>query len=208
MKNQLLLKLIVVIASLLSLAKFVSGQACPGSPGCLDPTFGNGGFVSTSVNFNTAAAWATDVVIQPDNKIVVAGEVGANFDNAGKDFYVLRYDANGGLDPAFGTGGVARIAVTAAVDGETPYALALQPDGKILVGGGVQSNALAAVVRLNADGSLDPSFGTGGKLTFQFANKESGTINSIKVQANGKIMLGGTSGGKIRICPAERQRHI
>jgi uncharacterized delta-60 repeat protein len=187
MKNCICLNIVTLFIICFSTAAWAQS-------GALDATFGDGGYVVTSVNFNTAGSWATDVAVQPDDKIVVAAE-SYNYENTStRDFYVLRYDANGALDPTFGNGGVARFGITAAADYETPYALAIQPDGKILVGGVAAGNP--AVARLNSNGTLDTSFASGGKLTFQFANKEGGDVGSIIVLADDRIMLGGTSSGR------------
>jgi uncharacterized delta-60 repeat protein len=166
--------------------------------GTLDTTFGNGGFVVTSVNFNLTSNWANNVVVQPDDKIVVAAVVfdGANPSMA-RNFYVIRYDPNGTLDQTFGNGGISTFAFTATLDREDAYGLALQPDGKILVGGSISdATSAAGVARLNSDGSLDTTFGSGGKVMFVYASKENGQVFKIKVQADGKIVLGGTSNGK------------
>jgi uncharacterized delta-60 repeat protein len=181
-----------LLVSLLHLLLFTAiGIAQSGS---LDTTFGVGGWVTTSVNYDTASGWANHVLAQPDGKIVVA-VTSRNYENTEtSDFYVVRYDSNGALDASFGVGGIVRFAFSAAADGENPYALALQSDGKILVGGSVQTGGLAGLARLNGDGSLDPSFGTGGKLTFTFANRENARLTSIAVQTNGKIIVGGSSG--------------
>lgn len=178
-----------------TLAIDVYAQTCPGGPGCLDPTFGNGGIVLTSFNANTISNWANDVAIQPsDGKIVAAVRI-RNYENTdAADFYVLRYDTSGALDPSFGSGGVVRFAFNNIADIEAARSVAIQPDGKIVVAGAVTTNNLAAVTRLNPDGSLDTSFGTGGKTTFQFAARESAVIIRIALQSNGRIILGGQSG--------------
>jgi uncharacterized delta-60 repeat protein len=175
-------------------------QTCPYLPGCLDDSFGNGGVVTTSVNSNTSNGWANAVVVQSDDKIVVAAD-SHNAENPNtSDFYVLRYLPGGTLDSGFGTGGVARITITAAADYERPYAVAIQADGKILVGGIVVGKTwTAAVARLNTDGSLDSSFGTAGKITFTYINKENAQVTKIRVASNGAIVLGGTSGGNFGI---------
>lgn len=164
--------------------------------GSLDSTFGNGGFVVTSVNFNTQAGWASDVAVQPDDKIVVLAESYNYGSTTARDFYVLRYNSDGSLDTTFGSGGVTRFAFTTTADNESPTSVALQPDGKILVGGYIHQLSIAAVARLNTDGSLDNSFGSGGKLTFQFVNRDASAVQAMAVQSDGKIILGGNSTGK------------
>jgi uncharacterized delta-60 repeat protein len=130
--------------------------------GTLDTSFGSGGLV-TSPN-----GIVNDVKIQPDGKIVTADSTGG--------FNVVRYNAtNGSLDRTFGTKGVV---VTPfgkkSLDGAGR--LALQPDGKIVVAGWTATLVTStyeydlALVRYNADGSLDTTFGTGGKVIEHFAS--------------------------------------
>ncbi|GBF03829.1 hypothetical protein DAERI_010001 [Deinococcus aerius] len=129
--------------------------------GAPDPTFGAGGKVQ--VNFGSGNDQAYATLVQPDGKILAAGfaDVSGN-----RDFALLRLNADGSPDSTFGAGGRVTVAVGAAED--RAYALALQPDGKIVVGGTSQSGAATgldfALARLNANGTLDPSFGSGGKV--------------------------------------------
>jgi uncharacterized delta-60 repeat protein len=138
------------------------------APGDLDPSFGTAGLVTTS---NGAAGNA--MVLQGDGKIVVAGR--------GQWFVALaRYNSDGSLDPSFGSGGSVTTPIGAGNLGG--YALALQPDGKILVPGG---NVL---LRYNSDGSLDTSFGTNGSVSTQIAGVP-GFFGEPRVQPDGKIVV-------------------
>ena len=98
--------------------------------GTLDKTFGVGGKVQT--DFPGLAAVASSVVIQPDGKILVAGGAFPLFTFLG-DFKVVRYNLDGSLDSSFGNGGI----VTTSFPGQGSYAfaVALQPDGKIIAAG-------------------------------------------------------------------------
>ena len=102
------------------------------------------------------------MAIQSDGKIVVAGDV----DNGSNDdFAVARYNADGSLDTTFdGDGKVTTAIGTAEIDA---YAVAIQADGKIVVAGDAYngSDNDFAVVRYNADGSLDTTFDGDGKVT-------------------------------------------
>jgi uncharacterized delta-60 repeat protein len=155
-------------------------------PGDLDPTFGIGGIVDTPFG-NQQAAQA--IVVQPDGKLVAAG---GRAGNGFSDFCLARYDADGGLDLGFGTGGK----VTTDFDGNTDVANALlvQPDGKLVAvgvtvdpaGGGAERFGLA---RYLPDGSLDPAFGSGGKVRVPL-----GTIAAAQgaaLQPDGKIVAVG-----------------
>jgi uncharacterized delta-60 repeat protein len=174
----------------------VAGQATIGSTqdfamvrynanGTLDTSFGTGGKVTTDIG--TSHDQGKSVTIQPDGKIVVAGQ--ARF-GSNDDFALVRYNADGSLDTSFGTGGKVTTAIGTAWD--SGYSVTLQPDGKIVVAGiaYIGSTYDFALVRYNADGSLDTSFGTGGKVTTAI-----GTSNdqgwSVTIQADGKIVVAG-----------------
>jgi uncharacterized delta-60 repeat protein len=95
----------------------------------------------------------------------------------------------GGLDPTFGVGGLVR---TPFVGGSSAQAVALQPDGKIVVAG--SSGGAFALARYNPDGSLDRSFDLDGKVTTLFGGGD-GSANAVAIQRDGKIVVAGTSGG-------------
>jgi uncharacterized delta-60 repeat protein len=176
-------------------------QSCtPAStaPGSLDTCFGSSGKVTTSLN-NTSSKFATDVVIQPDGKLVVAA-----YENppsgSKQDFLVLRYGTAGLLDPTFGNGGVARISFTTS-GSELPNALAIQSDGKIIVAGyaPLKSYSAFAVARLNPNGSLDTLFGTGGKVLFSFQNNVTASVQGVTIQSNGYIVVAGRSNAEFAL---------
>jgi uncharacterized delta-60 repeat protein len=157
----------------------------------LDPTFGSGGKVLVSVYTNNTL---TGLAVQPDGKIVLAGDsFSATHDD---DFTLVRLNTDGSLDATFGSGGK----VAADVYGrETPYAMALQPDGKILVAGAIPINVCfcnaAAVVRFNPDGSLDRTFGSNGEVNYILPaptlTSSDFTPKAIAVQPDGKIVVAG-----------------
>jgi uncharacterized delta-60 repeat protein len=165
------------------------------SAGSLDSCFGAAGKVIATTNNGTGTNGARAVAIQTDGKIVIA----VNADNpsgSGKDFYVSRYNSDGSTDSTFGSGGVARIAMTKTSDEESPQALAIQADGKIIVVGyaAVKGNTYGfAIARLNSNGSLDTLFGSGGKLLFTFQNNVSAVAESVTILANGYIVVAGRS---------------
>jgi uncharacterized delta-60 repeat protein len=138
--------------------------------GSLDPSFGTGGIAHTdAIGSHNIALGSTDLALQGD-KILVCGVAGQPFD--GFDFALARFDSDGSLDPTFADGGVARTDFLGYDD--EARALAVQPDGKIVVGGssrdggGRNSPFLFAVARYTAEGALDPSFGGDGKVTTSF----------------------------------------
>src|SRR5207248_1709158 len=100
-----------------------------GTAGALDPSFGSGGYATVSVG-----AWAgvSAVVVQPDGRIVTAGEASV----AGRDVILaMRMTPSGSLDPTFGNGGVTTVDINGDSGVDSGSALALQPDGKIVIAG-------------------------------------------------------------------------
>lgn len=89
----------------------------------------------------------------------------------------------GGLDPGFGSGGVV---VVSSAGAEHAYDVALQADGKIVVAGDAADGML--VLRFLDDGTLDPTFGTNGRVAFGGATARG---NGVAIQADGKIVVGG-----------------
>ncbi len=162
--------------------------------GSLDTSFGTAGEVVTPMN-----GGASSVVIQPDGKIVVGGTSFSGDPDEGDNFALVRYDADGSLDPSFGAGGV-------VITGPNTIGIAdiaLQPDGKIVAVGSTSTFAAAydqafEVVRYNSDGSLDQSFGTGGIVTTDVPatvppalTPVADTATTVVIEADGKIMVGG-----------------
>lgn len=132
--------------------------------GALDPSFGSGGKVTVDVGGGSDTARA--VAVQSDGKILLAGSV-ARSGGAGQTFGLVRLSPDGSLDAAFGAGG--KITTSFGQDSDTAYALLVQADGAILVGGdsnqGSSTTGLDfALARYTSDGSLDATFGTGGKV--------------------------------------------
>lgn len=138
-------------------------------------------------------AAGTDVVRalahQPDGKLVAAGYTDAI---SGNDFAVARYDSAGVLDPSFGTGG--RVTTDFGGGTDLGFAVALQPDGKILVAGRSLSGLgkLSFVVaRYETNGSLDASFGTGGRVTTSFGSGSVDRGSAVAIQPDGMILVAG-----------------
>jgi uncharacterized delta-60 repeat protein len=147
--------------------------------GSLDPSFGAGGKIITGFGDNDAAS---AVAVQSDGKIVVAG---GSLASGNVTFALARYASDGLLDPGFGSGGKV---VTDFGHREEAFALALQPDGKIVVAGeNASSGGNLALARYGADGSLDASFGTGGKVTTGFG--DASAIAQLVLQPDGKILV-------------------
>jgi uncharacterized delta-60 repeat protein len=158
--------------------------APPPAAGELDPTFGDGGRVVTDLGGDDSAG---GMAIQRDGRIVVAGQRVAGRSGG---FVVARYLSDGSLDPSFGTGGSVTTDI-GEVDGAN--AVVIQDDGRIVAAGFAQPPGGAdvdfAVVRYLADGSPDPSFGTGGIVTTDVSGNDAAL--DVVVQEDGKIVAAG-----------------
>ena len=141
------------------------------------PTFGGGdGVVITDDGGSEVGAQS---VVQPDGKILVVGEQ----DN---DYMVSRYNTDGTLDTSFGTNGIATFHING---NDEARAIALQSDGKIVVAGWTAGDH--GLLRLNTDGSLDNTFGTGGIVVV--STSLSYNVQDVTIQPDGKILVAGNS---------------
>jgi uncharacterized delta-60 repeat protein len=141
--------------------------------GAGDMSFGTNGIVITPITppgVTTSNAWGTDVLVQPNGAIVEAGRaVGSSGYN---DILVARYNANGTADTSFGGVGDVLVDLGSSAGYSGGATVALQPNGQIVAAGSVATGSAPltygfATVRLNTDGSLDTSFGTGGTVVTQ-----------------------------------------
>lgn len=143
------------------------------SDGSLDESFNPGtGIAATSSQYIQSA------VLQPDGKIIIGG-LFTTYNGVSKS-RIARLNADGSLDTTFeGTG-------TSTTAAHYVYSVALQNDGKILIGGNFTSyngTNVNRVARLNSDGTLDTTFNTG--------TGSANAIRNITVQNDGKILIGG-----------------
>lgn len=168
--------------------------------GALDASFGTGGLVQQAFG---DASNAHAVAIAADGSILVGGYVVRATDGTASGFLVARFRPDGRLDTTFGTGG--RV-IVASGGGYTNYAhkLLVQSDGKIVVVGSRVKNPDAdfMMVRLNANGALDTGFGSGGIVTTEFGGRSPVSREEASagvLQADGKIVLGGSSEGKFAL---------
>jgi uncharacterized delta-60 repeat protein len=155
--------------------------------GTLDNSFGPVGSGKESIRIVNNVCMPRAVAIQPDGKIIVAGETDTGSDTL---FFVARFLPSGALDKSFdGDGQLTLDGFDAHFrQGGGANAIALQNDGKILVGGYeiqalFNANANFAVARLNTDGSLDGSFGNDGKMNVDFGQDE--VVNAMQIDYNG-----------------------
>ncbi len=178
--------------------------------GTLDATFG-GGKVMT--DFTAWGDEAKGVAIQADGRIVVVGIAGdglvrvadstrprgARWEPLDAKFALARYNSDGTLDASFGGGGTVMTDFTPWGDGAK--GVAIQADGKIVAAGvaadaaGVAADAAHpskfALARYNSDGTLDASFGGGGKVMNYVSAWDA--AYGVAIQADGKIVAAGSS---------------
>ena len=172
------------------------------SNGSLDTSFGSSGRVT---GFNNSGE---DILIQPDGKIIVAGDTPAtipSYPSGATSFSVTRYNIDGSLDTGFGTNGTT-VNHVGTVHNDQLSAV-LQPDGKILLGGYsfyTGSDSQGLLVRYNSNGSLDSSFGNSalpGVSTALITNEQSYGF-SVALQSDGQIILAGASTVNPQISPS------
>lgn len=177
---------------LLSILATVLITSVYAAPGDLDTTFGNGGTVATSIN---GGGWAWSLALQTDGKIVVAGSAPSATTSGGSDYALARYNANGSLDSGFGVGGV--VTTPMGDEEDDGRAVAVQSDGKIVFAGDFYSRNLFrwifGLVRYNPNGSLDNSFGAGGKVSTQIGTGSDDFCYGIALQSDGKLIVTGSS---------------
>ena len=165
-----------------ALARYESG-------GALDNTFGALGLVTTDFGGSVDRAFA--MALQPDGKLVVAGDSDANF-------ALARYNSNGSLDASFGSAGKV---ITSFGGIDQASAVTLQPDGKIVVAGQTDTGISIdfALARYMPDGSLDGAFGSGGRVTTNFTGSSDDVGSAVALQSDGKIVVGGASNGNFAL---------
>ncbi|WP_334027961.1 delta-60 repeat domain-containing protein [Nocardia terpenica] len=159
--------------------------------GKVDTTFGDGGRAAT--DFGGKADIANAVALQQDGKIVAAGT--SHGTDTGDNIALARYTADGKLDTGFGDGG--KVSTDLGTKADHANAVAVEPDGKIVVAGSTHDPAQGdnfVVVRYTSDGKLDPAFGENGKVSTDFGGKAD-AANALVLQPDGKVVAAGTSHG-------------
>jgi uncharacterized delta-60 repeat protein len=162
--------------------------------GALDPTFGAGGRVRT--DFGGRFDEALAVAAQPDGRVVVAG---SSSDASGSDMAVARYTSDGTLDASFDGDGLALVDFGSEASAR---AVALQPDGKVVLAGWVSQPVGGgccvsdfALARLTSAGALDSSFNGDGQVVTDFlpgADNGHDAAQAVLVQADGRIVAAGS----------------
>ena len=189
--HRLISRYSTLLASLVFGAIVVTTVAVSAADSDLDPSFDGDGIVTTD---HDEFEQINDIAIQPDGKIVAAGHSGILHDTVQEPLSMMaaRYNADGSLDATFGNGGIVTTAIGTYAKA---WAVAIQADGKIVLGGrsGTLFQSDFTLVRYNPNGSLDSSFGTGGIVITSFSGFAQ--IEDVAIQADGKIVVTGDAPG-------------
>lgn len=149
--------------------------------GVLDTAFGTGGMATANVEGPVRA-----IVVQPDGKLVAAGSAGLQ---SQRDVALARFNADGSPDASFGAGGIVIQAI--GPGDEFASALAIQPDGRLVAAGHTDTGGFA-LLRLLANGSPDPSFGSGGIVVTDFGvGPANGEARALILQPDGRLLAAG-----------------
>ncbi|HKA17046.1 MAG TPA: hypothetical protein VKN18_01910 [Blastocatellia bacterium] len=157
------------------------------SDGTPDAGFGAKGVVLTDFANNSDDIAAA--ILKADGSIIAVGF--AAMGTTGKDFAIAQYDRGGSHDSTFGVGGKATIDFFGSTD--EARAVTLQPDGRIVVAGSAfNGSTLAdfALVRFNADGTIDSNFGSKGRVTVNFFDNLD-AAEAVIVLSDGRIVAAG-----------------
>ncbi|MGE0636833.1 MAG: T9SS type A sorting domain-containing protein [Bacteroidia bacterium] len=154
--------------------------------GSLDSTFGTNGSVITDMQEFGETYFLS---LQNDGKIIQSGRLR---NGSSMDFVLIRYLSNGIIDSTFGINGMVLTDIEG--DDENFGGVAIQPDGKILGTGRVDNNSNPTdrnfwLIRFNEDGSLDNTFGTGGKVSTDFGYDDISIV--LILLSDGKIIVSG-----------------
>ena len=189
-------------------AALPAARAAGPAPGELDAGFGDHGKVVVAPP-PEAGEWPGAGAVQPDGAVVIAGTAAPA--RNGYAFLLLRFLPDGRLDPSFGAGGRVwtdlvtlatplKGAVTGgvALGSSSASAVAIQPDGRIVVGGSTQSGGSTAfaLMRYLPDGRPDPSFGSDGLTLTDFDPATNDAVTSLALLPGGKILAAGAAGDR------------
>ena len=177
--------------------------------GSLDSSFGNAGLVTTDFDIRDGI---TTLDVAPNGKIIAGGFADRLCSGPGcPRFALARYNVNGSLDTTFGVGGkvTTQLGDTSQITGVA--ITAGQPTAKIVVGGYFQERRVCgaatgetfpcdfALARYNWDGTLDASFGNGGKVFTDIDNGTQDQAFDLAIDESGQIVLAGSGGGNFAL---------
>jgi uncharacterized delta-60 repeat protein len=167
------------------------------SNGLIDTTFGNGGLVTVPIK-NAQSITSARIAVQADGKMVItASYLPTGADDLATDVVVVRLKGGGAPDKSFSSDGQMHFSFGKGLDNDSINSIALQSDGKILIGGLTTGSATStdfAIARITTDGKLDTTFRNTGARTVDF-NSRSDSLSSMLIKTDGKIVLTGASVG-------------
>ncbi|HMM56283.1 MAG: hypothetical protein DYH18_02055 [Xanthomonadales bacterium PRO7] len=162
--------------------------AARAADGDLDATFGSAGKVQLGPNTGFSGPVANDVAVQPDGKIVVVGYE-TNATDGLESWRIARLNANGTVDTSFASNGM--LDWNAGTTGTRAHAVAVRPDGRIVVGGNFQSEI--EVAQFTPNGSPDPTFAGGeGYILLTPPAGDSNYLSRLVLDTDGSIDIAGT----------------
>jgi uncharacterized delta-60 repeat protein len=176
--------------------------------GHLDHSFAGNGRVTERFD---GYAGGSGVAVQSDGKIAVGG-TWTPYGHRESQFGVARFEPDGSLDPTFSGDGFQAAAFNGA--GAIGFAMTLQPGGRIVVAGDVETRPLGpfkfALARFRADGELDPSFGGDGRVTTRFPRSRStgSAAFGVAAQSGGKIVAAGDADVRGKGFPFAAARYL
>ena len=154
--------------------------------GTPDSTFDGDGVAVTVLEAGSRNDNVNTVAVQPDGKIIAAG-------NSNNNFALVRYNVNGSLDASFDGDGIVN---TPLPGSSVIYSIAVLSNGKILAGGASYPGPTSGdftLARYNANGTPDLSFDGDGIVTTNIVNTSSDILYSLAIQPDGKIVAAGSS---------------
>ena len=169
------------------------------SNGILDNSFGINGVVSINLGLNivnlNSSDVATIIIELANGKILVAGKSDSMPTNGENNFAIIQLNSNGTLDTSFGTMG--KVFIDFSLDDQVA-AMQITATNKIILGGTLfynsGANSKIGIVQLNANGTIDTTFGTAGKIiTTINSSTNNDVLEDLQLQANGDIIVGGTT---------------
>ncbi|HET9188937.1 MAG TPA: hypothetical protein VFN69_00005, partial [Rudaea sp.] len=169
-------------------AALVACNTAQAADGDLDAVFGSAGKVQLGPNTGFSGPVANDVAVQPDGKIVVVGyEINAA--SGLESWRIARLNANGTVDTSFASNGM--LDWNAGTTGTRAHAVAVRPDGRIVVGGNFQNEI--EVAQFTPNGSPDPTFAGGeGYILLTPPAGDSTSLSRLILESNGTIDVAGT----------------
>jgi uncharacterized delta-60 repeat protein len=187
------------ITGLLAMGLAFGVNLAQAQAGTLDPTFGNGGVVTTSFANGSAGVGSFE---QSNGDIVAVAQVDF-VDNEGTGIGLARYTSTGALDTTFGTNGITN--TTFAGFTFTPFGFAVQTNGDILVAGEAISSVGRfefGLARYTSNGILDTTFGTNGLVTTVVGPRQD-VPSALLLQPSEKIVMAGFEVGQEGIAPGK-----